>query len=290
MELLFMGTAAAEGAPALFCECEHCKFARKHGGREIRSREGALLDGVLKLDFGPDSFRQMLDNNIDYTHLRELLVTHAHEDHFAVSDIAYRRRGFGQIRDGVPPLTVYGNERVGAMMEQHLSDRLAYRRVKAFESMEIEGYTVTPLEAVHCISTAPDAGWKVIFECREYLRSEETFIYLIEKDGVSLLYAHDTDELTPADMEFLAGRKLDLVTMDCTNGVLDANYVGHMGINDNLRMREKLLKSGAADDKTVFVANHFSHNGLAAYEELERRLPGFIVAYDGLRVQFGGRR
>ena len=65
MELLFMGTAAAEGAPALFCECEHCKFARKHGGREIRSRAGALLDGVLKLDFGPDSFRQMLDNNID---------------------------------------------------------------------------------------------------------------------------------------------------------------------------------------------------------------------------------
>ncbi len=289
MELLYMGTAAAEAVPALFCECEHCKFARERGGREIRGRSGALLDGVLKLDFGPDSFRQMLDNNIDYTHLRALLVTHSHEDHFAVSDVAYRRRGFGQIRDGEPPLTVYGNERVGAMMERFVCDRLAYRRVKPFESLEIEGYTVTPLEAVHCVSDAPGAGWPVVFEERAYMRSEEAFIYLIEKDGARLLYAHDTDELTPADMEFLAGRKLDLASLDCTNGVLDANYIGHMGINDNLRMRERLLKSGAADDKTVFVANHFSHNGLAAHDELERRLPGFIVACDGLRVRFGGR-
>lgn len=289
MELLYMGTAAAEAVPALFCECAHCKYAREHGGREIRGRAGALLDGVIKLDFGPDSFRQMLDNNIDYTHMRALLVTHAHEDHFAVSDVAYRCRGFGQIHDGEPPLTVYGNERVGALMKPYLGDRLAYRRVNAFESMVIEGYTVTPLEAVHCVSATPEAGWRVTFEGRGYLRSEEAFIYLIEKDGVSLLYAHDTDELTPADMEFLAGRRLDLVSMDCTNGVLDADYVGHMGINDNLRMREKLLKSSAADDNTVFVANHFSHNGLAAHEELERRLPGFIVACDGLRVRFGGR-
>ena len=288
MELLYMGTAAAEGAPALFCECEHCKYAREHGGREIRGRAGALLDGVLKLDFGPDSFRQMLDNNLDYTHLRALLVTHSHEDHFAVSDVAYRRRGFGQIRDGEPPLVVYGNERVGAMMERYLSDRLAYRRVKPFESLEIEGYAVTPLEAVHCISAAPGAGWPVVFEERAYMRSEEAFIYLIEKDGASLLYAHDTDELTPADMEFLQGRNLNLVSMDCTNGVLDANYIGHMGINDNLRMREKLLANGAADAHTIFVSNHFSHNGLAPYEELCRRLPGFRVSYDDMTLNTEG--
>lgn len=289
MELLYMGTAAAEAVPALFCECKHCEFARRHGGREIRGRAGSLLDGVLKLDFGPDSFKQMLDNDIDYTHMRALLVTHAHEDHFAVSDVAYRRRGFGQIRDGEAPLTVYGNERVGALLEPFICERIAYRRVKAFESMEIEGYTVTPLEAVHCVSDAPDARFGVVFNGREYKRSEEAFIYLIEKDGESLLYAHDTGGVTPADMEFLAGHRLDLVSMDCTNGVLDADYVGHMGINDNLRMRERILKSGVADDKTVFVANHFSHNGLAAHEELERRLPGFIVAFDGLRVRFGGR-
>ena len=55
MKLKYLGTAAAEGIPALFCRCEMCAYARKAGGKEIRRRAGALLDGTLKLDFGPDS-------------------------------------------------------------------------------------------------------------------------------------------------------------------------------------------------------------------------------------------
>jgi phosphoribosyl 1,2-cyclic phosphate phosphodiesterase len=72
--------------------------------------------------------------------------------------------------------------------------------------------------------------------------------------------------------------------MDCTNGTWDCEYYGHMGANDNLRMREKLLANGAADEHTVFVANHFSHNGLVSYEEMQKRLPGFIISYDGLEL------
>ena len=109
--------------------------------------------------------------------------------------------------------------------------------------------------------------------------------YLIEKEGKKILYAHDTDEFTPNDMKFLAGRKLDLISMDCTNGTFDCDYYGHMGANDNLRMREKLLSNGAADEHTIFVANHFSHNGLAPYEEMQKRLPGFIISYDGLELK-----
>ena len=41
-----------------------------------------------------------------------------------------------------------------------------------------------------------------------------------------------------------------------------------MGAQDHLRMREKLLANGAADEHTIFVANHFSHNGLVPHEEL----------------------
>ena len=44
MKLTYLGTAAAEGVPALFCRCDFCRYARKAGGREIRTRAGALLD------------------------------------------------------------------------------------------------------------------------------------------------------------------------------------------------------------------------------------------------------
>ena len=182
-------------------------------------------------------------------------------------------------------MTIYGNEAVGRVVAPFESRYIGFKRMVPFETVQIEDYAVTALEAVHCISSGAGAGWPVVFENRAYMRAEEALFYLIEKDGKSLLYAHDTDEFTPADMEFLAGRKIDLISMDCTNGVLQANYVGHMGCADNLRMRDKLLKCGAADMHTVFVANHFSHNGLVPIEELERRLPGFIIAWDGLTVE-----
>ena len=285
MKLQYLGTAAAEGAPALFCRCEFCQYARKVGGREIRTRSGALLDDKIKLDFGPDSYKHMLDNGLDFSAIHSVLITHTHEDHFDIEDIALRRPTFAHLPEGEPPMTFYGNERVCERLANVKSDWLAYKRVRPFETVDIEGYAVTPLEAVHCAARDGDK-YPVVFEGKTVARAEEAMFYLIEKDGKRLLYAHDTDEFTPADMEFLAGKRLDLVSLDCTNGRLDMSYIGHMGATENRRMREKLVSIGAADDDTVFVANHFSHNGLLPYDEIRALLPGFLIAYDGMVVEF----
>ena len=286
MKLTYLGTAAAEGVPALFCRCDFCQYARKAGGREIRTRAGALLDDKIKLDFGPDSYMHELIHGLDYSAIHSVLITHTHEDHLDVDDIAHRRPTSAHFPEGEPPMIVYGSEAVGEKLSRVHSPWLAFQRVKPFEPVAVEGYTVTPLEAVHHINSTDPSRWPVVFEGKTYGRWEEALFYLIEKDGHSLLYAHDTDEFTPADMEFLKGRRIDLISLDCTNGRLDLSYVGHMGATENKRMRDRLLASGAADEHTVFVANHFSHNGLLPYEELRALLPGFLVAYDGMTVEF----
>ena len=285
MKLHYLGTAAAEGAPAVFCSCEHCRYARRVRGREVRTRSGALVDGTLKLDFGPDSYMQSLRDGIDYTRVHNVLITHSHEDHLCVTDLNMRRPICAHVPEGDPPLTVWGNARVGELMKNALRDEIAFRPLQSFRTERIEGYDVTPLQAVHCRSVDPDAGFPVVYEGQEVRRAEEAFIYLIEKDGKRLLYAHDTSRLTAADMDFLQGRRLDLVSLDCTNGHLDLSYIGHMGVNDDLEMRRRLTAIGAADGDTVFVANHFSHNGLLPHGEMEKLLPGFLVAYDGMEVE-----
>jgi phosphoribosyl 1,2-cyclic phosphate phosphodiesterase len=50
MEIKVLGSAAAEGWPALFCECEHCEKAKLNGGKDLRSRTSYLLNGKLLLD------------------------------------------------------------------------------------------------------------------------------------------------------------------------------------------------------------------------------------------------
>lgn len=287
MKIRYLGTAAAEGAPALFCTCDHCAYARKVGGKEIRSRAGSILDDRLKIDFGPDSFMQMIQNHIDYTPLKSILVTHSHSDHFCASDIGYRKPGFANLPENYPPVTIYGNAKVGEAIESHLSDLIQFQLVEPYQPFEVEGYTVTALDAVHCIDReGPSHEYPVTFRGNTYYRSERALIYLIEKDGKALLYGHDTDELDPRVFECLKGKKLDLVSLDCTNGVKITTYVGHMGVEKDLNMREKLLECGAADAHSIFVANHFSHNGLIPYEALEKAMPDFRISYDSMEIEF----
>lgn len=267
MKLQYLGTAAAEGVPALFCNCEHCTYARKAGGREIRTRSGALVDDFIKIDFPADAYMQMLQNGLDYSALDHILITHTHADHYCVKELSNRKHPYSQKKKTENPLTVYGNEAGYEMIKNALEEGvLEYKIVKPYEAFSIRDYAVTPLKAVHAFD-------------------QTALFYLIERNREALLYAHDTDEFTDEHLEFLKGKRLSMVSLDCTNGILEGDYIGHMGISDNLRMREKLYKIGAADEKTVFIANHFSHNGLVSHAEMEKRLPGFLVSYDGRVVE-----
>lgn len=287
MKLQFLGTSAAEGIPALFCNCPACQYAYKTGGKEIRMRAGAMLDDVIKIDFGPDSYAQMLANHLDYTRVHALLVTHSHPDHLAVDELGYRQPSFSHLTDE-RMLTVYGNAAVGKKIAPRLSARIGFQQLTAFETVEIEGYQVTPLQAVHYLHREPNPPQEnlVTFEGKTYSRMEQAFIYLIEKEGKRLLYAHDCAGFTAEDLDFLAGKRLDLVTLDCTYGGNAPKSVGHMGYAEDLKCREQLKQRGAADDKTIFVANHFSHNGVRPYADMQALLPGFIISYDGMVIEF----
>jgi phosphoribosyl 1,2-cyclic phosphate phosphodiesterase len=50
MKLLFLGTAAAEGFPGLFCNCASCREARALGGKNLRMRSSLLINEDLLID------------------------------------------------------------------------------------------------------------------------------------------------------------------------------------------------------------------------------------------------
>ena len=298
MRIQFLGTAAAEGIPALFCACPVCRRAREAGGKEIRTRSGAIIDGKLKLDFGPDSFTHMLRYHLDYLAMRSVLITHSHSDHLSALEMEFRIPGYCHLPDGTnpeKPLTLYGNEAVGRQIEkftQHRSHCLVFQKMTPFEPVRIEEYTVTALEAVHCQDRNGEE-YPVQFQGRTVFRSEDALIYLIERDGQRILYAHDTCEFTEANMAFLQGKRMDLISLDCTGGSWHYDYsrwVGHMTSEGCLSMRKKLIDAGAADENTVFVANHFSHNGYTDYEDMQRITPGFLISYDGMTVNLDAEK
>src|SRR5512138_2474706 len=107
MRLFFLGTAAAEGYPGIFCDCENCREARALGGKNLRYRSALLVNDDLLIDFGPDLLAASQSFNRSLSRVTTGLVTHAHEDHFAPHNFYMRKRDFtGRLE--IPTLHLFG--------------------------------------------------------------------------------------------------------------------------------------------------------------------------------------
>ena len=276
MKLQYWGTAAAEALPAIFCRCEVCKKARERGGKNIRMRPNAMIDGVLKIDFNADTYGQSLKYGVDLTDLQYLLVTHTHSDHFYPTELNFRRRGFGNFCGEPTMLTVYGDEKVynivnPAAQVKGMEGLMQAVAVHPMEPFAVDKYTVYPVRGVH----DPNAG---------------PLVYAITDGEKSLLYWHDSGPLPDEAFAFWKanGLRFDYVSMDCTSACSPMNYDAHMNLERNIAMRERLLTEGLAGEKTVFCCNHFSHNGAnSLYDDFVEiaAKEGFITSYDGMVVE-----
>ena len=270
MKLQYLGTAAAEAFPGVFCRCEACRKAREAGGRHLRTRSQALVNNDLLIDFPCDAYAHSLRFGIDYSEINQCIVTHTHGDHLFAWEFHNLRPRCQFDRE---PFHVWGSEDAEAALAGPMANAkgyLQFHRVEAFEPFTVGSYRVTALKATH--GTA------------------HPYIYLIEDETGSLLYAHDTGLFPEETVEYLKRVKptLRVVSLDCTEGAYEElDYAGHMCLGRNIKCREMLRDCGVANADTVFVLNHFSHNGLSVgYDEfcaLAEPL-GFAVSYDGMVV------
>lgn len=277
MKLTYLGTAAAEGWPALFCNCKNCREATRLGGRNIRTRSQTLINTDLLIDLPPDTYYHKLMSGIDFSAVKYLFVTHWHMDHFYPQELTVRGSIYSH-RMTSPELDIYCAAGAKAMFD-HVSweadketiDTLHFHILKPFEPVHPGDYTVTPLPANHM----------------HELKDGQPFIYLIEHQGQRLLYAHDTGIFYPEVWDFLEkSGHIDLVSLDGTCGTHQVGpNGGHMGLPDNREVRARLIESGICDDTTRFILNHFSHNGGLLFDEMSRRAGSdFTVSYDGMEI------
>lgn len=275
MKIQYLGTAAAEGLPGLFCNCNYCKQARKLKGKDYRTRSQAIIDNRLLVDYPADSYNHMIMYDMDLPNLHSILITHTHQDHLYLEDLGLRFEVFSSDING--QLTLYGNDALAQkynafykadLEDTHLDGKLGCVELSEFITVDIEGYAVTPLLANHD-------------------KQEKCFIYLVEKDGKAILYGNDTGWFPEKTWEYLSHKRIDLVSLDCTT-LKYKDGTNHMGIEDVLEVKARLKSLGCTDSTSVFVITHFSHNGHMLHSQIEEAvLPyNITVAYDGLEVEF----
>jgi len=275
MKIKYLGTAAFEGIPAMFCECRICTNARKHGGKDIRTRPQAVIDDKLLIDYPPDTYMHTLHGNLNMLSIEALILTHSHEDHLCPAELEMNCPPFA-LRDSYRIFPIYGNgcslELIKNTFGEDLTTRnLSLTQIRAFEPFETADYRIIPLKALHSSF---------------HMRVEDPLFFIIEKDGKRIMYAHDTGKFPEETMKYINGLHLDAVSLDCTQGKARDGH-NHMGFEDVLEMLEALESNGNVDQKTIKIIHHFSHGGDITHDEyVELGKPyGIIPAYDGLELE-----
>lgn len=272
MKMILLGTGSAEGLPSPFCCCPACTKARTEGTVSLKTRSSALLDDVL-IDCSPDILTQTFRNALDFSTVRNLVLTHSHPDHLNTHAICMRLKKAATIipERGEQSFHVYGNASSLSVIEKALldeksSDRklLDYHTVEAFRPFSLDGKIFVPIKANH-------------------RKNEDCFIYSVSDGKSCVLYALDTGRLPSESLEWIAenGEIYDAVIMDSARGTLPGD--GHMGLEDNIELKDYLLRNGKVHNGTLFILSHYSHMcGLSPGEYSSvAAVHGFSLGYDG---------
>lgn len=275
MKVTYLGTGAAEGIPALFCNCEYCKRERAAG--RMRSRSQVLID-ELSVDFPPDSFYHAAKFGVDFSAIRYILVSHSHTDHCYAHDFILR--GYKYAANMTEPnLDIFMNaesaqvylESTRREMREEIAQTIVVHEIGSFQELAFGEFTVHTLKASHT--------------------SREPLLFLIEKAGKRILHLHDTGALSQETYEYLATlnqKPCDLITLDCTFLWDETSQnARHMGLDENARTLERLKELGFVNGVTKKVITHFSHNSRPTEERLRRAEEtfGVIAAYDGMTME-----
>lgn len=277
MKIKYLGTAAAEGIPALLCNCENCQRSRALGGNNLRARTQALIDDDLLIDMPPETYSNLQRFGINLLNIKYWLITHTHSDHFYATELSFTCNGnFAHHPDDWHGIDLIGSIDLKERLDNIITDEshkkyIRYSPKSAFIPVECGEYTVVPLKAKH--------------------GTENPFVYIIEKDGKRILYAHDTGFFTDDTIQYFKKEnvRFDLVSLDCTAGnKMIYDYPLHMCLGDNIKCRNYMINNGFADGNTKFVLNHFSHNGSdVVYDDFKdiAQNNGLIASYDGLEIE-----
>lgn len=271
MKVLFLGTGAAEGFPAIFSDTPINREARRRGGKDLRTRSSVLIDSTVKIDLPPDTLCHVHQHEgLNLARLQHLLFTHSHDDHFAVRELQYLSPNFAPDRKA--PLNVYAtNELIKKMILEtsHFFEAapLRFHSIAPYEEFAVGHLSVVPITAHHKVD-------------------ELCLNFLVRDSERCVLYASDTGWYDEPTWEYLNDVTIDSLIVECGKGISDNAYAGHMSLDDCIRMKRRLNDAGVLAANAPVYLTHICHTGLLLHDAMcEHAEPhGISVAYDGLEI------
>lgn len=284
----FLGTAAGDAMPNPYCKCMLCEDARRDPGR-ARLRSILQLDETNLIDFGPDLCGAAVRHNADLTKIKNVFLTHSHDDHFCDSNISLMRMCVTRVND---PLELYCSETAYPRILRLYTDfRLDSTPDEAREGILDRGSV--HMHMVKPYITFQAGGYDVMPVLTTHGYPEQAALnYRFKKDGRSMLYAVDTGYYLEDSLEALRDSKLDTLIMEGTWGnATDKSTLQHLSGPAFVHQLDTFFKYGIIRKDTAIYVTHINHKHSwtpEAYQKFFDESTDFnvAIAWDGMQVEF----
>ena len=249
MKITFLGTGAAEGIPAINCQCHHCRRAREEGAPLTRERNAMLfeLPDYNLLVESPPGVREMI-NRYGVNRLEGVLVTHSAYDHV------------GGVRE-----FEYWQDRLDFLADENL-----------FRLIKREHWTARLDEVMFHIPYYPGAALYfgefslLPFAVR---RKQPIFGFSLKEGEHRVVYTSDT----PARLTNYARclmRHADLLIVNTPT--FKPPKEDHITVVEAIRLKEEV-------EARELILTYVNHNN-KPHDELE----AYVQAFEGVRVAYDG--
>lgn len=273
MEVLLLGTGAADGWPNPWCTCASCGWARRTG--VVRSHTAALLDRTVLVDCGPDVPRQADRAGVGLAGVRAVVLTHGHWDHTGPAALLTRAWA-----GRAEPLQLLGPSSALEQCRHWIAraDPVELVALEPGDKTDVAGFQVRALAANHLGSDA------------DQLAADALLYDITGPDGSRLLYATDTAFPPEPTMQAVAGAAYDIVLLDQTFGTVTDHGTGHLDLTTFPAVVAALRANGAVTAATDVVAVHLGHRNPAGTALHERLAAAGARAVPDLTVLVAGDR
>lgn len=268
MDILFVGTGAADYEAGLTCPCANCLNARTLGGRNLRTYSSVLIDDSLLVDCGRTVPWRMAELDVEISGIRAVLITHSHADHLDADALAR----IAAVSSGDAPPVVYGNDLVADTLLQ-AGSKHPVRVVQPGQRLTVGDHEVLVLPATH--------DWV----------NQQSLNYVISRGDAAVLYATDTAWPSDEWWALLDDRCLSCAIVEATFGPLDEDghpdcLSHHLNTDSAGRLIAQLRERGILPRKAPAFATHLSLHWLPPHDRYAAQVncPTCELAYDGLRL------
>lgn len=279
MNITVLGSGCWEGTPAPFCECSVCTEATKNPlSIENRTRPEVLVEtneGKFLIELSPDIRTQVARHKTGP--IDSFLLSHWHFDHlFGL----YELHAWIELVLKKAP-TIYCSEQAAEFIKENIGfipTNLSV--IRAYESFNVCGATITPLPVYHMYGADND---------KHDTELDNTFAFLIEHEGAKVAYMADFYRVPARAEELLKG--VDTVITDGTYLFEDQypnkpyqNEIKAEKDPDHLHGQNIISWASNLNAKQV-VYHSIAHLPEKTHQELQDMLPeGHSISFDGMEI------